>query len=57
MILTARRSGWWIESELQNRFRLDSRFGFGMLTADDGLVGFSVWERKMGLWTGELVIA
>jgi hypothetical protein len=34
--------------ELQNRFRLDFRFGFGILTSDDGLAGFLGWERKMG---------
>ena len=51
LILTAGRSGWWIESELQNRFRLDFRFGFGILTLDDGLAGFSGWGGKWGLWT------
>ena len=49
LILTAVRSGWWIETELQNRFRLDFRFGFGMLAADDGLPGFSGWKRMWGL--------
>ena len=34
--------------ELQNRFRFDFRFGFGMVTADDGMAEISVWERKMG---------
>ena len=48
MILRAGRSGWWIESELQNRFRLDFGFGFGMLTADDGLAGFTGWEKIWG---------
>ena len=48
LILTAGRSGWWIDQELQNRFRLDFRFGFGMLTADDGLPEFSGWGRKWG---------
>ena len=46
MILTAGRSDSWIETELQNRFRLDLSFGFGILTADDGLAGFSDWKRK-----------
>jgi hypothetical protein len=52
LILTAGRSGWWIETEMQNRFRLDFRFGFGNLTVDDGLAGFLVLGGKMGLWTG-----
>jgi hypothetical protein len=34
--------------ELQNRFRFDFRFEFGILTADDGLAGFSGWKGKMG---------
>ena len=46
MILKAARLGWWIETELQNRFRFDIRFEFGILTSDDGLAGFSGWERK-----------
>ena len=41
LILTAGRSGRWIEAELKNRLRFDFRFGFGMLTADDGIAGFS----------------
>ena len=52
MILTAGRSGWWIETELQNRFRLDFRFGFGILGSDDGLAGFSGWERNWGYGQG-----
>ena len=51
LILTAGRSGWWIETELQKRFR-QYRIGFGNLGSDDGLVGFSVWERKMGYGHG-----
>ena len=42
LILRAGRCGWWIETELQNRFRPDFRFGFGMLTADDGMAEFLV---------------
>jgi len=45
-------SGWWIEQELQNRFRLDYRFGFGILTADDGLAEFSVWKGKLDMEQG-----
>lgn len=37
-----------LRPELQNRFRLDIRFGFGMLTADDGMTEISGWKRKMG---------
>ena len=55
MILTAGRSGWWIETELHIRFRLDFRFGFGILTADDGLAEFSGWGGKMGLSTERMV--
>ena len=52
LILRAVRSVWWIKTELQNRFRLDYRFGFGFLTPDDGFAGFSGWERKMGYGQG-----
>ena len=52
LILTAGRSDWWIETELQNRFRLDFRFGFGILPSDDGYDGFLGWGGKMGSWTG-----
>jgi len=48
LILTAVRSDWWIEMELQNRFRPDFRFGFGNLTTDDGMDGFLGRKRKMG---------
>ena len=48
LILKAGRSGWWIETELQNRFRLDYRFGFGILTPDDGMPGFLGWDGKWG---------
>ena len=40
------RSGWWIETELQNRFQLKCEMEFGILGSDDGLDGFSGWERK-----------
>lgn len=49
LILRAGRSGWWIETELQKRFRLDFCFGFGMLAADDGLPKFRVCKRKRDL--------
>ena len=55
MILTAGRSDWWIETELQNRFRLKCEMEFGILGSDDGMAGFSVWEREWGLWTGRMV--
>ena len=51
MILTAVRSDWWIETELQNRFQGQCEMEFGILGLDDGLAGFSGWERKMGFWT------
>ena len=37
LILTAVRLDWLIELELQNRFWLDFRFGFRILTADEGI--------------------
>ena len=46
LILRTGRSVWWIEAELQIRFRLDFRFEFRILTADDGIAGFSRWERN-----------
>ena len=48
LILTAGRSGWWIETELQNRFQGQCEMEFGILGSDDGLAGFSGWERKWG---------
>ena len=48
LILTAGRSGWWIETELQNRFQWKCEMEFGILGSDDGLPGFSGWERKWG---------
>ena len=56
LILTAGGSDWLIETELQNRFRPDFRFGFGILTADDGKAGFSGWGRKMGYGHCQLVL-
>jgi hypothetical protein len=58
LILRAERSGWWIETELQIRFRLDFRFGFGVLTADDGLAEFLGWGGKwdMGREVSEIHI-
>jgi hypothetical protein len=37
LILTAVRSEWWTEAELQNRFRLNCEMEFGILGLDDGL--------------------
>ena len=42
-----------INQPLQNRFRFDFRFGFGILTSDDGMAGYLVWERKMVLCKGD----
>jgi hypothetical protein len=56
LILTAVRSDWRIETELQIRFRLDYRFGFGNLTADDEFAGFSGWERKWGYGQGDRLL-
>jgi hypothetical protein len=50
--LTAVRSGWWIEKELQNCFQRQCEMEFRILGSDDGLPGFSGWERKMGIWKG-----
>lgn len=47
LILTAVRSDWWIETELQNRFRGQCEMEFGILGSDDRLPGFSGWKRKM----------
>ena len=54
MILTAGRSGWWIETELQNRFHLKWEMEFGILGSDDGLPEFSGWGGKWGMdrWPG-----
>ena len=40
-----------MRTELQNRFRLDYRFGFGILSPDDGMDEFSGWKENVGLWT------
>jgi len=55
LILTAGRSGWFIETELQNRFHGQCEMEFRILGSDDGLSGFSGWERKMGLWVEGMV--
>ena len=47
LILTAVRLGLWIEKELQIRFQGQCEMEFGILGSDDGLPGFSGWERKM----------
>jgi hypothetical protein len=54
LILRAVRSEWWIETELQNRFRLEFCFGFRNWGSDDGLPGFSDGEgnRVMDRWAG-----
>ena len=52
LILIAVRSVWWIETELQNRFRLVFRFGFGILAEDDGMAGFLVLGGKWGYGQG-----
>ena len=46
LILTAGRSGWWIETELQNRFHGQCEMEFGILGSDDGLAEFLGLERK-----------
>jgi hypothetical protein len=46
LILRAGRSDWWTEMELQIRFRLQCEMEFGNLGSDDGLPGFSGWERN-----------
>ena len=48
MILRAGRSDWWIETELQNRFRLKCVMEFGILGSDDGMAGFLGWKRMWG---------
>ena len=48
MILTAVRSGWWIETELQNRFQGQCELESGILGSDDGIAEFSSWESKWG---------
>jgi len=52
LILTVGRSDWWIKTELQNRFRLDFRFGFGILRLDDGMPDFWIGEEKWGYRLG-----
>ena len=47
-ILRTGRLAWWIETELQKRFRLKCEMEFGILGSDDGLPGFSGWERIWG---------
>ena len=44
--MTAGKSDWWIEAELQNRFRLKCGMEFRILWSDDGMAGFLGWERK-----------
>ena len=46
LILIAGRSGWWIETELQNRFQLKCEMEFGILGSDDGLAEFSGWKES-----------
>jgi hypothetical protein len=46
-----------LRPELQNRFQLKCEMEFGILRLDDGLPGFSGWERKLGLWTERVVVA
>jgi hypothetical protein len=52
LILRAGRSDWWIEAELQNRFQGQCEMEFGILGSDDGLPGFSGWERIWGYGQG-----
>ena len=52
MILTVGMSGWWIETELQNRFQGQCVMEFGILGSDDGMLKFSGWERKWGYGLG-----
>ncbi|MGA9535511.1 MAG: hypothetical protein WBR24_06345 [Desulfobacterales bacterium] len=41
-----------LSSDSNDPFSTEMRNGeFGILTSDDGFNEFSVWERKMGLWT------
>jgi hypothetical protein len=43
---------WWIETELQNRFHGQCEKESGILGSDDGMAGFSGWERNMGYGLG-----
>ena len=52
LILRAGRSGWWIETELQNRFQGQCEMEFGILGSDDEFPGFSGWKRKWGMDEG-----
>ena len=50
MILTAGRSGWWIETELQNRFQLKCEMEFGILGSDDGIAGIFEFGEENGAY-------
>jgi hypothetical protein len=44
LIQAAGRWGWWIKTDLQNRFQKYCELEFGILGSDDGMAGFSGWE-------------
>ena len=38
--------GWWIDTELQNRFQPMPRFRFRFLSVDGGFPKSRLWKRK-----------